>query len=234
MLPSHTTAAEARPAPAMASARAGGISLAAVLSAVPDAALALLFLYTWIRPDAIRADLGRDLMLVMLLEFIVVHSAGFMGSVMIGQAAQGQKAFLLLGLGGFYTLFVIGFALAFHTAWPLWSFWGLVINRMLSVLLKQPPEGEERQFVMRQWAIGGLFYLLGCFATVLLPLPRLGMNPEAVQALHLAGTSGLWISQPWRVMAFGFLYFGAVALSELNGHAWLPMRQSTAATLQHG
>ncbi len=44
---------------------------------------------------------------------------------------------------------------------------------------------------------------------------------SAVRAdLDLPG-SGIWISQPWRFFAFGFLYFTATGISELFGHRWL-------------
>ena len=34
--------------------------------------------------------------------------------------------------------------------------------------------------------------------------------------------SGLWIDEPQRVLAFGFLYFIGTGLSELFSHEWLP------------
>ena len=123
----------------------------------------------------------------------------------------------LAGLGAFYTLFVGSFALAFHQMWPLWSFWALIVNRMLSVLLKQPPEGEERLFVQRQWAAGAMFYLLAVGLTTVLPLPRLGVTPDAIATMHVSGR-GLWIDQPWRVLAAGTLYYAATAMSELFDH----------------
>jgi hypothetical protein len=126
----------------------------------------------------------------------------------------------------FYTLFVGSFALAFHQWWPLWSFWALIFNRMLSVLLKQPLEGEERIFVQRQWAAGAMFYLLAVGLTTMLPLPRFGVTPGAIAAMHLGGR-GLWIDQPWRVLAAGMLYFGATAVSELFDHRMFMTWSST-------
>ncbi|MFI5371994.1 MAG: hypothetical protein ACHQ52_10590, partial [Candidatus Eisenbacteria bacterium] len=196
---------------------ARGITPAAVMAALPDFALAALFLRTWITPDPSRPGFAGYLMLVMLLEFIVVHSAAFMGTVTIAPGSPVAKTARLAGIGVFYTLFVGAFALAFHQWWPLWSFWGLIVNRMLSVLLKQPPAGEERAFVQRQWAAGALFYILAVGLTTMLPLPRLGVTPGAIAAMHLGGR-GLWIDQPWRVLAAGTLYFGATAVSELFDH----------------
>jgi hypothetical protein len=94
-----------------------------------------------------------------------------------------------------------------------------MVNRMLSVLLGQATPGDEQSLAMRGWAAGAVFYIGFAFLTVLLPLPRLGLTPEVLSAQPLAG-SGLWVDQPWRVMAFGFLYFTAIGISELRGHRW--------------
>jgi hypothetical protein len=198
-----------------------GVALAAVGAAMPDVLLAGVFLATWIAPSAERAWAIDGLMLIMLLEFINVHSSAFMGQTIISAMERGRKAAALAGLGVFYTLFVGGFALAFHQLWPLLSFWALTFNRLLGVLLGQAPQGQEALFMRRTWAASVLFYLLGGFVTTLLPIPRLGVSPEIMTHVDRMGTGGLWIDQPWRVLAFGVLYFGAVAISELHGHAWI-------------
>jgi hypothetical protein len=55
---------------------------------------------------------------------------------------------------------------------------------------------------------------------VVLPVPRFGLTPDVVLAQHLP-SGGLWIEQPQRAMAFGFLYFVLVGLSELFDHRWV-------------
>jgi hypothetical protein len=194
--------------------------LPALFAAAPDLGLAAVFLLVWIAPGMAPAGTLEWLMLVMLLEFIIVHSSAFMGTVMFGTGTRAQKLMRVLGLSAFYTLFVGGFALAFKTWWPLASFWGLQVNRMLGVLVGQPPRGGERAFMGRTWAAGALFYLGGVFATVLLPVPRLGLTREFVSGESLPG-SGQWVDEPHRLVAFGFLYFAATAISELYGHRWI-------------
>jgi hypothetical protein len=198
-------------------ARRPGISWQALVSALPDFGLAALYLGAWIAPDPARPTLVGRLMLAMLLEFIVVHSAAFMGTAALAPGSAPARAGRIAGIGLFYTLFVGGFSLAFHQIWPLWSFWALIVNRMLSVLLRQPAAGEEQQFLKSQWAAGAAFYLVAVMLTTVLPLPRLGVTPHAVAAMHLGG-SGLWVDQPWRVLAAGTLYFTATAVSELFDH----------------
>ena len=69
-------------------------------------------------------------------------------------------------------------------------------------------------------------------AAILLPLPRLGLTPEVVARLALPG-SGQWVEQPHRVLAFGFLYFAATAISEAFGHRWVPTRYIATPAERH-
>ena len=196
------------------------IPVQAFSAAVPDLALGALFLATWIAPTALRPQMVCYLMLVMLLEFIIMHSSPFMGNVLISKAPRTGKAVGILVLGAFYTLFVGAFALAFRVLWPLLNFWGLMANRLLGVLLRQAPAGEEELFMQRTWACSAICYLVFGGVTTVLPMPRFGITPEVVAHLDLP-SSGLWIEQPWRVMAFGFLYFTTVGVSEMFGHRWI-------------
>jgi hypothetical protein len=196
--------------------RGGG--LVDLVAAAPDLLLGGMFFVAWVEPRLIGADRIRDGLLLMLMEFIVIHSAAFMGTVAWGTAPAGSKARNVIGLGLFYTLFVAGFALAFRSWWPLLGFWGLTLNRLLGALIGQG-DGEEKQLVQRGWAATAVFYLLAVFTTVLIPYPRLGVTPEVLGAIDLPG-SGAWIDTPWRVMAAGGLYFLACGVSEFNRHHW--------------
>jgi hypothetical protein len=160
------------------------------------------------------------LTLVMLLEFVIVHSSGFMAAFLASDIPRGKKALWIVGLSGFYTIFTGGFALVFRTWWPVTGFWLLTLNRLSSVLLGQAPVGREKELVRHSWGAGVLFYLVFAIVTALLPVPRLGITPAVVAAQPLPG-SGLWFDEPQRVIAFGFLYFTAMALWELGTPAWL-------------
>ena len=190
------------------------------IAALPDFALGLTFLAAWLAPATMPAGSVKHLLLVMLLEFIIIHSSAFLGSVAIRGGPRGPRIMGIATLGLFYSIFAGAFSLAFHSWWPILSFWGLMLNRMLGVLIGQAPGEQQKAFIQRTWAASALFYLLGCFITILLPLPALGLTPGVVASLHLPG-SGAWISQPHRAMAFGFLYFTAIACSELGSHGWL-------------
>lgn len=195
------------------------LAIPALTAAAPDLALGAAFLVVWLAPVPLEPSVIAHLTLLMLLEFITMHSSAFMGTTMFRPGPRKAKLLTLLAIAGFYTLFVGSFSLMFKTAWPLVSFWLLSLNRMMGVLLGNAPQGEEQAFVRRSWAASAIAYLLGAFVTVLLPVPRLGLTEAVVGAQDLVG-SGLWVSQPHRLVAFGFLYFTAVGLSELGGHAW--------------
>ncbi len=187
-----------------------------VLSAMPDFALGVAYLIAWVAPGLAGPGMVRMLMLGMMLEFIVVHSAAFTGQVLVGDGTQATKLRGLLGLGLLYSLFAGGFALAFHTLWPLIAFWTLMLNRMSGVLLGQAPSGEQKAFVQRSWIGGAVAYLVFAALSSLPVVPRLGCTSEMVARFALPG-SGIWVEQPWHVLAFGFAYFTATALMEIDG-----------------
>lgn len=54
--------------------------LSALLSAGPLLALSAVFLMTWMDPDYLGPERVPSLVLVMAMEFIVIHSSAFMGA----------------------------------------------------------------------------------------------------------------------------------------------------------
>ena len=192
-----------------------------IITALPDLAIAAVFLITWIAPRTLGDRMVAYLMLVMLLEFIIVHSSGFMGSVMLNNPLSARaKIKSLLGFGAFYGIFALGFSLGFQAWWPLWTIILMTLNRMMIVLLGSVPDQQERAYIQRGWAVSALCYIVFATLTVFLPIARFGITRAEVVAQDLPG-SGLWVEQPHRVIAFGFLYFLATGLSELYSHAWL-------------
>lgn len=185
-----------------------------VLSALPDALTAGVYAWTWLDPLHFGADTVRNLMLIMLMEFLVVHSGAFIGLVVLSDAAtRMSKTLAILGFGSFYMLFAAAFSFAFHSWWPALSFFWLLAAKFAIVWLTSLPRSEEKQRLTSLWLISVVFYLAAVFAGVLLPLPRLGLDIELVSMLHLPG-EGLWIEQPQTVIAGGMLYFAACAWSK--------------------
>lgn len=195
--------------------------LAAVLAAIPDFAIAGLALVTWISPARVGEEKVAWFLGLMLLEFIVVHSSAFLGAVALSDAPKPRRVAQALALSAFYTMFAAAFAFGVQHWWPLWAFWALSANRMLGILLGQAPTGRERDFAMASWAAGAACYLFGVFATLLLPLPRLGIRSSMLGDLT-EDSGGVWVDEPHRVVAFAALYFTLTGLLNLMSDRWLP------------
>jgi hypothetical protein len=185
-----------------------------MLYALPDAITAGVFLYAWLAPLAWRKTLVAELMLVMLIEFILIHSAPFLGGIVL--ASEQDRKMRLQALAGFaamYGLFIAGFALGFQSWWPVIAFTWLIAAKLVSVLTDLRHTKRQKQRMRGYWGVSALFYLLAVFATLLLPMPELGITRHGT-AYGIPG-EGHWVSHPHTVIAAGFLYFGLLALTRL-------------------
>lgn len=189
---------------------------ASALGAVPDFVLAGAALVTWVNPTLLGADKVVWFLGMMLLEFIVIHSAAFLGNVAFGEGTRAEKVKKSIQLSLFYSVFALAFALSIKDAWPLLAFWGLTANRLLGVMLGAAPSGEARAYAQKGWAASVMFYMLGVALTLLFPLPELGITREMLSG-PLGEISGAWAREPHRVVAFAAIYFGAQGLFGLQG-----------------
>jgi hypothetical protein len=193
-------------------ARGGPASIRRLLVAVPDALTSAAFVLVWHDPLFFGEDSVQRLMLVMMLEFMVVHSSGFMGVVVFEPTASRQRRTLaVLGLSVFYLLFVAGWSVIYSVVWPLLAFAWLLFSRLSDIWLDPKPVEADRIRQLSWWAASVVFFVGGVFVTIAVPLPRLGLTPEVVPTLGLDG-GGLWIEQPHTVIAFGAGYFLAQSL----------------------
>ncbi len=181
--------------------------------------MALTFLATWIEPAALGENMIKNLMLVMLMEFITIHSSAFFGVLMFREIPKMKKIIFLLLLGGFYTIFVAGFSLSSGEWWPIVAFWGLIFNRLMSVVFGNYDNGKEGAVMASMWVAGVVCYLGGVTLTIMLPIPPLGVTKEIIHSMGMSG-SGLWIDEPHRLVAFGALYFSLIGLAEISIEKW--------------
>ncbi len=202
-----------------AGGRAFALTPAAIGSALPDAGLAVVFLLTWIAPRTVGDQVVQWLLPVMLMELIVIQSAGLMGTVAIAHANRALRGMGIVAFGAFYTLFAGSVSIATSSWWPIIGFWAQTLNRLLGVILGQVPDEETRTFVVQGWAAGIIYYLSGLFLALLLPIPPLGLT-ASYAAAHGIGGGDLWSGQPQKLMAFGAFYYGLTAWSELVAHRW--------------
>lgn len=185
-----------------------------LIAALPDAVTAAAFALLWIAPLSLGDSGVRNAMLVMLVEFILVHASGFMGSIMLADGrSRAGRVLALSGFAVFYLLFIGVFAAVFGEWWPVVAFGWLLLGKLVVVIGVHRLDAGERARVMSAWGLAVLFYIGGVFVTTLLPLPRLGVQPDVLPTLGLKG-SGLWVEVPHSVLAFGCLYFGVTAWSK--------------------
>lgn len=186
------------------------------LAALPDALTASTFAWLWVSPTSFgRGAIGTALA-VMLVEFITVHATAFlMGLAYSRTATRTRRVLGILGLSSFYLVFILAFCFIFKAWWPLLVFGWLVMSKIIAVFGPEPSDAK-RDRIRTAWALSVLFYILGMFLTVIAPVPALGITPDVILAAELTGT-GVWVGQPYRVVAFGTLYFGALAWVKWRG-----------------
>ena len=190
--------------------------LVRAFNALPDLITSATFLCAWIAPGLIGYARVRDLMLLMLIEFIVMHSGAFTAVVFgMQDVSRIKRALSLAGLTAFYLMFVLGFSLAFGSTWPIWAFLWLFVSRFLQLFTSRAQMEAKMQRMLGNWIVSGMAYLAGAFATVFLPFPKFGITSQVIADMHLPG-SGLWVEKPWTVLAFGTFYFGVLAWAKLK------------------
>ena len=82
--------------------------LVRAFNALPDLITSATFLCAWIAPGLIGYARVRDLMLLMLIEFIVMHSGAFTAVVFgMQDVSRIKRALSLAGLTAFYLMFVL-------------------------------------------------------------------------------------------------------------------------------
>ncbi|HTR62375.1 MAG TPA: hypothetical protein VMH37_11775 [Candidatus Binataceae bacterium] len=187
-----------------------------IVSALPDFALAGFFGVTWLEPTAFGLHSLARCEQIMLMEFIIVHSSAFLGFAMTAPRRRDLRVLSVVGLGVLYSLFVGSFALVFHNWWLLGSFWMLLLNRIMSILLGPRPQDGDLDFIVVGWATAVVCYLGFVFLTAFANIPRFGISAAAVAAQSIPG-GGIWADQPWRVVAFGTFYYAAIGVTELFG-----------------
>jgi hypothetical protein len=203
----------------MAASAASGsraFPFAHLIAALPDFGLAGFFAISWVAPYTFGDHMLSRLELMMLMEFIILHSSAFLAFAMTMPPSRSLRIGAVIGLGLLYTMFVGAFSLSFHTWWPIASFWMLLANRMLAIVLGKAPKERDFGFIMVGWVVAVACYLGYVLLTATVNIPRLGVT-LAVQNAQPSSVGGLWAQEPWRVIAFGTFYYATIAVTELFG-----------------
>ncbi len=179
--------------------------------ALPDAVTGAACLVVWIAPFAFGQGAVKTVVLMMLMEFLLVHGTGFFTVIAFADdMSRGKRVLAMLGLLFFYSMFIAVFAWSFKAWWPVWVFAWLVVAKGFWIFSAPRERAQEVNRQMGTWAFSVVAYLAAVFGGVLLPLPRLGLTPEVVATLGLPG-GGEWIERPHTAVAGMAFYFFAIA-----------------------
>lgn len=189
---------------------------ASAWAALPDGITAGMFVAVWLSPFALGELSVKTALLVMLLEFFLIHATGFFTA--IGGSPKVPRAtrmLSMLGLTSFYLVMVGAFAWSFGEAWPVLAFLWLAVGKAVWAWGTRPGASDAAHAsAMAAWGGSVVAYIFGAFFTILLPMPRLGMTEALQDGFGLVG-GGLWIEQPHRVVAFGAIYFALLCIGKL-------------------
>ncbi len=189
--------------------------LRSAVSSTPGLLMGLAFLVTWIEPEAIGENMVSYFSVIMMLEFLTIHSAAFMGWALIGGKNAFNKTVIVLGLGAFYSIFVYIFSPPGEW-WPLGAFWLLVLHRLATGLFGKQSDQNKRKHMTVAWGWSVFWYVISVVFAVMLPLPAFGWTADTVATLTATGPM-LWFEDPQSLFAAGWLYFTAVGLFEFFG-----------------
>jgi hypothetical protein len=186
-----------------------------LVTALPDVMASGIFLYAWIAPLHWRETRVADLMLVMLMEFVLVNSAPFIGGVVMSSGVPSVKRYrALAGFAAFYGLFIGSCALTFRVWWPVMALAWLFAAKLASMFVGRQQSEREKQRMTGYWGVSVGFFLLALSVTLFLPVPEFGITMHGA-AYGIPGR-GEWVSHPHVLIAAGFLYFGLLAATRLT------------------
>ena len=200
-----------------------------LLHAAPDWATSAVFLWAWLMPEAWYKTLVGDLMLAMLVEFILIHSAPFLGSIVLAdRQPAGERLRAFAGMTLFYLLFIGAFAWSFQSWWPFAAFAWLLAGKLSVLLGRRRGSERERRRQQGYWGASVALYLVAVMLTLFLPIPELGIDRHGSH-YGISG-SGAWVSDPHIVVAAGWLYFSLLALTKSLERVswWRPQAQGAA------
>ncbi|RZA15229.1 MAG: hypothetical protein EOP93_17280 [Lysobacteraceae bacterium] len=185
--------------------------LTRIAGALPDVLTAIACVVVWMSPFAFGRDAVKTVVLMMLMEFLLVHGTAFFTAIAFSDRVRKYKRVLaMLGMQCFYALFLAAFAISFGAWWPVWVFLWLVVSKAAWIFLDPRDRALEQERQMKAWTFSVAAYLGAVFAALVLPLPRLGLGEDVVPQLGLPG-SGEWIERPHTAVAAMAIYYVAMA-----------------------
>ena len=191
-------------------------SIVTLLSGAPEFALGAVLLTTWIDPSYFGNEwIARGLML-MLLEFFLIHANAFLTLRALQAPSAFERVLRVLGFGTLYALCGIFLSLAFKDAGPALAIIGLTVTRTFGAMGSPPPTQAARNWFGFQVATNVLLYV-GLAAATILSLPELGVPSGSYS--YQTDDPGEWEKHPHKVVAMGSVFYMVRGLIVMA--AWL-------------
>jgi hypothetical protein len=180
------------------------------LEALLDGAVGAAMITTWIAPTLLGAGLLRVAITTFMLEFLVIHSAAFMGAAFNAASSARSRLRALLVLALLYLLLAVGLTATMGDWWPLLAF-ALLLGGRVTIAWQQRTGAPEQvalagRELMSDWVNSQALYIPWVFAGLMLPWPSLGLTPEVIAAAGVPGT-GEWVERPQTLLVAGAGYF---------------------------
>lgn len=190
------------------------------LGGVPDLLTATLCWMVWQTPGLLGATWVKTMVVVVLMEFFVIHSGGIFAAIHELVATRRNRVLLSLLLIVFYGLFVVALAHGLDENW-MYAFFGWLF---LSKLLVAWTADRNPKFTFREqmidWPFAVAAYLGSLFTGfIAFEHSRGGISTQVFADSGLAG-AGLVQDQPWAALAAGSFYFSLMALWRMRLWRW--------------
>lgn len=168
---------------------------------------ATVFLMVWLYPEQYNVSLINDLAVLIVFEFIMVHSGVFMAVL--------PKRYSILVFFPMFGLFAYSFNNSVIDTNIFYIYLLTVLNRMRFAFSNVSI--EVRAIEIAKSVFRAILYCVLLCVTVLGNefIPKLGLTSEFLQKFHYFDTiksSGLIMEKPYIAMCMGFLYYSLPVL----------------------
>ncbi|OAT49126.1 hypothetical protein [Providencia heimbachae] len=186
-------------------------------------------LSVWFYPEYYNAEIIYNLTIILIFEFILVHSGVFMAVI--------QNKLALAGFALFYGIFALAINTSVLGDAPiiLYLYSATVINRMVFGLTSRTP--QERQENMLYSALMALNFMFCIFAALILSfmVPYGGLTPSYLSSISyfdVMSSGGEFPEKPHVAFAFGVMYFSMPVIMPMIiwfFSRWYKSRKQTSA-----
>jgi len=188
--------------------------LSLLTSLIGPATLIFLYVQALICPQGQASFIFRAGMAIYIVEFLSIHSSGFLleDNKVKQKQQQKKKKFNRLFLFVFYTIFIFGFMLKLNC-------WFIGLYFLLSLCAKLFMSRSVEDDINKPQIAFSCINLVGCtFIVVMLAssLKRAFPIPESIISQGIKGTSGLFVEIPQTLLVWGILYFFFTAVFNIT------------------